>query len=290
MIQRVFLSAIVVLACAGAWASEPGQPLDCSDMQFDVPGLTCRSLAQDSLNPNNDFFRRGSNLSIDNEGFHLIVRTDTSNGNCGVEIRRSRDGGQTYERLGFIPMRTYTCGVDCVRVRHDYNYALDDQSIFDPVNGRLFIPLESAFERCFPSPYPYDGVYWMAAIEGFTTLYELRQQYVPQEAKVGFRVPAMPEGMPAADYFDTYWGDLATVGNWSHVQGLQCGYPAISPSVGDYLTVPDTLPTPAPGHGYYYVTAATYQGQTRYGRKTTGGRLTGRDPALLPACTVEAKQ
>ena len=35
--------------------------------------------------------------------------------------------------------------------------------------------------------------------------------------------------------------------------------PVTPPSVGDYLTVADTLPTPAAGQGYYYVTAETYQ-------------------------------
>jgi hypothetical protein len=54
--------------------------------------------------------------------------------------------------------------------------------------------------------------------------------------------------------------------------------------VGDYLTVADTVSTPAPGQGVYYVTAATYQGATRYGRKQTNGHMSGRDPALLPAC------
>ena len=32
-----------------------------------------------------------------------------------------------------------------------------------------------------------------------------------------------------------------------------------------------------------YVTAATHQGQTRYGRKNLGG-LSGRDPGVLPGC------
>lgn len=61
--------------------------------------------------------------------------------------------------------------------------------------------------------------------------------------------------------------------------------PAAPPSVGDYLAVADPLPTPAPGHGRYYVTAVSYQGQRRYGRKSSGGVLSGRDPAVLPACT-----
>jgi len=29
---------------------------------------------------------------------------------------------------------------------------------------------------------------------------------------------------------------------------------------------------------------ATYQGQTRYGRKRQGTAMSGRDPAVLPAC------
>ena len=40
-------------------------------------------------------------------------------------------------------------------------------------------------------------------------------------------------------------------------------YPSAAPHVGDYLSVVDTVPTPAPGQGVYYVTAAT-----SYGPKT----------------------
>ena len=72
---------------------------------------------------------------------------------------------------------------------------------------------------------------------------------------------------------------------FTKAQPLQCGYPATVPTVGDYLTVGDTLPTPTPNLGYYFVTAAVYQGETRYGRKAIDGVLTGRDPALLPSCS-----
>ena len=37
--------------------------------------------------------------------------------------------------------------------------------------------------------------------------------------------------------------------------------------------------------GEFYITAATYQGQTRYGRTRVGGVLSGRDPSVLPACS-----
>ena len=86
------------------------------------------------------------------------------------------------------------------------------------------------------------------------------------------------------DSWSSYKGDLASVGDWSQAQGLRCGYPATSPETGDYLTVPDTLPTPPTGQGYYYVTAATYQGETRYGRMAKSCQLQGRDAALLPNC------
>jgi hypothetical protein len=52
----------------------------------------------------------------------------------------------------------------------------------------------------------------------------------------------------------------------------------------EYLDVTDPLPTPSPGNGYYYVTAVTYQGQKRWGRQSTNGMLSGRDPAVLPGC------
>ena len=101
---------------------------------------------------------------------------------------------------------------------------------------------------------------------------------------MGFRVPYMPEGFQFADFFDTYYGSLATLGDWSQAQPLQCGYPATAPSVGDYLTVADPLPDPPVNAGRYYFTAVNYMGQTRYGRKSNGGVLSGRDPAQLPAC------
>lgn len=95
----------------------------------------------------------------------------------------------------------------------------------------------------------------------------------------------MPEGFPAADYFDTYYGTLATVGDWSQLQPLRCNYPPTAPHLGDYLTVADPLPDPAPGTGRYYVTAAHYQGQVRFGRRARNNVLSGRNPSTLAACS-----
>ena len=59
-----------------------------------------------------------------------------------------------------------------------------------------------------------------------------------------------------------------------------------TPLIECRLSVADNLPTPAAGQGYYYVTAVTHQGQTRYGRQVGGGVLSGRDPAVLPECLI----
>ena len=64
------------------------------------------------------------------------------------------------------------------------------------------------------------------AIRGFASLFDVAQTFSPVETYVGFRVPYMPEGLPAADRFDTYYGTLSTVGDWSQAQPLQCGYPS----------------------------------------------------------------
>lgn len=60
--------------------------------------------------------------------------------------------------------------------------------------------------------------------------------------------------------------------------------PSQPPQAGDYLTVADTTPTPAAGHGIYFLTTTTYQGQRRGGRRAENGRLAGRDVSALPSC------
>lgn len=134
-----------------------------------------------------------------------------------------------------------------------------------------------------PGGWPYNEVDWTMMIAGLATEFEVLQSYQPN-AGFAFRVPYMPEGLPAADQFDTFYGPLTIPIDFAQAQPLQCNYPASPPQVGDYLTVVDPLPDPAVGTGRYYITAMTYQGQTRYGRKASGGKLSGRDPAVLPAC------
>jgi hypothetical protein len=153
---------------------------------------------------------------------------------------------------------------------------------FDPADGKLLVWLVS--ESNIPGGF-IDAKAWIAAIEGFETTFEVLQTFTPQ-ATLGFRVPYMPQGFPAADHFDTYYAPLVKPLDFAQAQPLACDYPAVAPTVGDYLSVADPLPNPAPGTGRYYITAVTHQGQTRYGRRASGGVLSGRDPAVLATCVA----
>jgi hypothetical protein len=153
--------------------------------------------------------------------------------------------------------------------------------IFDPVVGKLLLPL---FQR-FCDPCGSDSR-WVLAISGFATLFEIVQTYAPQSNEVIFRVPTMPEGLSSADRFDTYWGRVASLPDFTTAHPMSCGYPASLPRVGDFLTVADTSPIPPLGQANYIVTAVTHGPERRYGRQLTGPTMTGRNPELLPVCQV----
>ncbi len=290
----VFFSVLPVVA------SEPGQPLDCSDWVFQVPGFRC-SVFLPPPQPEQTFqsawWARGNNIAADNEG-NLVIVQERSGGGSGAGfvdrielVRLSRNGEEV---IGFVESRGDNLWRDRIWPKDACDVSsstcwgggprIEEGFTFDPVNGRLFLPLRSF---CYGPNCPsttYGGGWWVAVIEGFAPLLEIFQSYQPTSGALTFIAPRIPEGFPAADYFDTYYGDIATMGDWSQAQPLRCNYPATLPHAGDYLTASDTLPNPSAGQGYYYVTAATYQGQTRYGRKRQGAIMSGRDPSLLPAC------
>ena len=57
---------------------------------------------------------------------------------------------------------------------------------------------------------PKAQTHWVAAIEGFTTTFDILQTYEPTSGPIGFRVPYMLEGFPAADHFDTYYDEFSS--------------------------------------------------------------------------------
>jgi len=278
---------LVAFACSGAFASEPGQPLDCTDFVFTDASYSCVHFSR----PCPDIATcpmGGEDRVADNTGAIVYLRhVSLSRCDCDsherwrLEIHRFDGIADTV--LGFLEER---CFGPQVQKFHDAVWAGQPEHpglVFDRANGRLLIRFAS-YSPSSGCASGTSGVLWIAAIQGFASTFDVLQTYTPQTG-LGFRVPYMPEGMGGADHFDTYWGTLSKPLDFTQAHPLQCDYPSSPPHVGEYLTVADTVPTPVPGQGVYYVTAATYQGATRYGRKTTAGHLSGRDPAVLPACT-----
>ena len=286
------LIAVGLAAAFPAAASNPGEPLDCSDWVFSEPGLSCTTRVPDCTGEVRCF--SSDAIELTNEGRHLYLRSTVLPVPCWAnssgERRRTeliRHDGITEQVLAYVEDRCKNFQVPGTTKDSTWPNPLDNayQLKLDHANGTLLVPLNvdcatgDPFGSC-----NYGDRLWLAAIEGFAPLVELAQSFTPAGDSFSFTTPAYPEGLDGADYFDTYTGDLAMVGDWSQAQALQCGYPVTAPNAGEFVTIADTLPDPAPGTGRYYVTAVTYQGQTRYGRKANGGVVSGRDPAVLPAC------
>ena len=281
---------LVAFACSGTFASEPGQPLDCSDWVILAPGYSCveRRVCED-LNRDGSCWVGTDVIHVD-VASALVRAIAVSTGTfCGanplnrVEVFRDTDVRAVIAYVDDRCVDPTTDRIDGFAVQGGTaNFYPSAWSLFDASKGQLIFPATSYSIGANSTP-PYSQVSKLYAIAGFATTFDVLQTYAPQPA-LGFRVPYMPEGMAGADHFDTYWGSLAQPIDFTQAHPLQCGYTAAPPHAGEYLTVADTVPTPAPGQGVYYVTAATYQGATRYGRKQINGQMSGRDPALLPAC------
>jgi hypothetical protein len=278
---------ILVLVIVGfafpALASQSGHPLDCSDWVFLEPGLTCTVLPTDS-GVGQEFFSFGPNKETDNTGAMIVVRTivtpggDPTMAHGRTEIVRMASGSESV--LAYVEDRE---SVLADRLRSTNLIS------FDAINGRLLIPLQSFcrdMNYSFPPDCPgnYGGGSFIMMVNGLPSLFEILQTYTPTADALQLRVPAHPEGFRSADHFDTYWGHVSDLPDFTQAQPMQCHYPATTPAAGDFLTVADTSPAPTPGAANYTVTAVTYGSQRRYGRKLINGVMSGRDPALLPGC------
>lgn len=304
--MRRLAMMFVLFSATFALASQPGQPIDCRDFVVLAAGLSCREYMRPcALNPADPFYASGSCFVSDADRARTsegdVIRwtagpapgPSACNGLQRHALVRFR-GGQD-EVLGYFEDR-------CVNppfrrdVIHPWHYrhqasgwpgeAYQANLSFDPVSGTLFATVLSECVA-IDEPCTYAYVSWIVGITGFATTFDILQTYVPPQSSLGFRVPDMPEGMRAADHFDTYWGQLGQPLDLANAHPLQCNYPSMPPRVGDYLAITEPIPTPPPGGANYVLTSVTYQGQMRAGRKADGGRLSGRDASRLPRCVED---
>ncbi len=292
---RTVVPFVLILSLLPALASDPGQPLDCSDWVFLEAGLSCEIWANCGTLPAGNWCGSATSKTMDNEGYMYRLTFgisplpyDDCTGTQRARLELLRFDGTTESVVAYVDERCNLppYGEDGIGFHSSVR--------FDEEQGRMIFRMTSECKGpgCTNGGGQvfYDSVHWGVAVHGFTTTFEILQSYTPTSGPISFRVPYMPEGFQGADWFDTYYGDLATVGDWSRAQALECGYPATTPASGDFMTVDDSLPNPPPGQGRYYVTAVSYQGERRYGRKAMGGVLSGRDPAVLPVCLEPSRE
>jgi hypothetical protein len=289
--MKKLLVVLVSTIALPALASQPGQPLDCSDWVFLEPGHSCAMFAPiGSAPPASDVLSKGTNRVTDNSGNLLFLRR--INMSCrNVLLQLIRFDAQGEHVVGYIQDRDYDgCSspfrADRILPTENSPPYQPEVISFDPINGRVLIPLRSYCQQALNDLCGtcYACGWWVAAVGGFSPLFDILQTYTPAADAFQFRVPAHPEGLRAADHFDTYWGHVSDLPDFTQAHAMQCHFPATPPTVGDYLTVADTSPQPSPGYANYIVTAVTSGSQRRYGRKLIAGVISGRDPALLPGC------
>jgi hypothetical protein len=202
-------NVVMLMALIGgsiALASEPGQPLDCSDWVFLEPGMSCTQFICPSSDPD-DCVNGNAGLVFDNEGRMIRIRT-RSGGTCGSRYEVVAFEGEEWRPIAFIDRR---CGGDAIRQN---SFHLIE---FSATAGRLAIRMLSEHDGA------YEPVNWVAFLDGMTPLAEILQSYSLGGSSFFARVPVFPEGLTAADRFDSYSGDLVGL-NFGNATGLQCDY------------------------------------------------------------------
>jgi hypothetical protein len=171
---KLLLLAMFFLPAAGpASATEPGTPMDCSDLLL-APGLTCSEFSE----PGEGGFRGNTLAVLDNDG-RILTGGDGSIHDVIVELAPC--GQRTPVELGLVflvvegALRTPLVSVrerclDPATTRIEG--ARSGPLLFDAPRGALLLGMSSncsdrSFGECEPG---YGGRAWIARIDGFTPL------------------------------------------------------------------------------------------------------------------------
>ena len=199
--MRLLLSAIVVIVCTGLLlASEPGEPLGCSDWVFLEPGLSCSTEIAFPCEDATGFLTwctGNSGIEADNVGGQIAVRVVPLQGviDCdfgpiqnAYRAELVRFDGVAEHVLGYVDGR---CGppasgtVDTLRGPSGMW-----QLVFDEEGGGLQVVM---LPDCSGLAAPFDCQYGegrtLIRIDGFTTTFEVLQTYQPTTNEISFRVP-----------------------------------------------------------------------------------------------------
>ena len=76
MSREIVVCIAVTVFSVGAWASQPGHPIDCSDWVPEESGLKCRVVsALNALPVDSSVLLKGTDKAIDNSGRFLFLKS-----------------------------------------------------------------------------------------------------------------------------------------------------------------------------------------------------------------------
>jgi len=148
-------------------------------------------------------------------------------------------------------------------------------------NGRIIVLAVAQY--CAPGVFPCIGKIGVLEISGLPQMFDTLLTYIPGGQTLSALTPAHPDGFRSADSLQVWTGNVRSLPDWSQAQPLTCSA-AASPTPGQVVSVPDSLPDPAVGQGRYYITASQHGSDRRLGRQYVNGAFSARDPAGLPVC------
>ena len=282
MWKRV-LSAVGVICVATTMAGAQSSVLDL--IEFAVPGVTASGVC--SMTQNECSFGVGQNAVYEQ------LSCNRSDADCRSFVPDAV--GWRYFWANEVMNCGSTSGVDARLFR-----ASSDQT------SELILSIIGCFSTSVTSSNEIQGIYLDAIngsallntrtmfgedvieIRGLPTLLDIIPTFQPASETLSWVTPKHPEALPSADNFQVYAGnidDLRRDRDFTSAVPVDCAVPDVgSPAPGDYLSILDPL-NPAKGKVEYAIVGVEHGGRQRFGRQSSSGILTGREPSLFSSCS-----
>jgi hypothetical protein len=247
------------------------QPLEC-DMMYG--GDTIPESTKIGVDAVGDVYHTGpSNIQGD-----ILDPSGNRIGIGGMLVLRTHQDGASEEPV--VMLIRSVCGDPCPTMSPP-TYWYRPSASFDATNGRIVI--EARGEVYDSTGHLMDKKVGLVAIDGLPKMFDTLMTFTPGGALSALN-PGLPDGFRSVDAMQIWTGDVRSMPDWSQAQPLAC-MAATSPTPGQIVTVPDTLPNPPVGHGRYYLTATVSGTDRRLGRQYVNGAFSARNPTGLPICT-----
>jgi hypothetical protein len=194
------LAVFVLLLTSAARASNPGEPLDCSDWVLVEPGLSCSYwLNEFRCHPQaNPLCEPAvSKASTDNNGRQFRIVKIPLSTPCPhtfplyrLELRAVNGTQQTTETvIAYLEERCDLTSADLTR----WSYPEYLGVLFLEESGKVV--LQQFRSSGLGTSTEYGVADWAPVFSGFPTTFDVLQTFTPQSS-LGFRVLYMPEGWP----------------------------------------------------------------------------------------------